>query len=333
MWTGEQHDNFDIYVKLIGVGEPLRLTTSPKRDMSPAWSPDGRYIAFLRGNGEGKGFYLVPALGGAERKLTDAYGWERRGVMNQAVAWSPDGRRLAVVDKAGEDEPWCIFLLSSTGERRKFTAPPAKTDGETTVAFSPDGRTLAFVRSHNLVGDIYLAPGDIYLAPVAGGDPVRLTFDEATIDALAWTPDGAALVFSSEHGDASRPTLWRVPAAGGTPAHLGLSDGVYDLSISRQGNLLAFAQESDDFDIYRVELMAQTGGRRKAGTPINLITSTRSDSDPQFSRRAAGRLHLESFWQIQSVGMRRGWQELGAVDRRPLPGYAEVVAGRAAYRL
>src|SRR4029078_282009 len=68
VWTGERDDNFDIYVKLIGAGEPLRLTPNTAREMSPAWSPDGRYIAFLRGTGDGKGFYVVPALGGAERK-------------------------------------------------------------------------------------------------------------------------------------------------------------------------------------------------------------------------------------------------------------------------
>src|SRR5207245_4775134 len=55
VWTGEKNDNFDLYVKLVGAGEPLPLTNSPGWEMSPAWSPDGRYIAFLRGRGEGKG--------------------------------------------------------------------------------------------------------------------------------------------------------------------------------------------------------------------------------------------------------------------------------------
>src|SRR5262249_52908690 len=47
----------DIYIKLIGVGEPVRLTTSPEDEVNPAWSPDGRYIAFLRG----QEIYVTPA--------------------------------------------------------------------------------------------------------------------------------------------------------------------------------------------------------------------------------------------------------------------------------
>lgn len=285
-WTGERDDNFDIYVKLIGVGEPLRLTSNRAREMSPTWSPDGRYIAFLRGTGEGKGFYLVPALGGAERKLSDAYGWTQGGVMSQAVAWSPDGKTLALVDKVDENEPWRIYLLSlETGERRKFTTAPTQTDGDTTVAFSPDGRTLAFVRSHNLVGDIYYNPGDIYLAPVAGGEPVRLTFVETAINSLAWTPDGKELILSFEPGESGRPKLWRIPAVGGTPVLVveRPGDAVFDPAVSGQGNRLAFAQLSYDFNIYRIEVTAQPGGRRKAGTPASLISSTRTESDPRFS--------------------------------------------------
>jgi Tol biopolymer transport system component len=47
-WDGEGQDNFDIYVKLIDQADARRLTSDPARDMSPAWSPDGRTIAFAR---------------------------------------------------------------------------------------------------------------------------------------------------------------------------------------------------------------------------------------------------------------------------------------------
>jgi eukaryotic-like serine/threonine-protein kinase len=277
VWTGEKGDNPDLYIKLIGAGEPLRLTNSPGFEMSPAFSPDGRYIAFLRGKGEGLGFYIIPALGGVERKLADAYEWTG-GIKPQALDWSPDGRVLAVVDKTSEDEPWSIFLISvETGERRRLTTPPAGYGGDTYVSFSPDGSRLAFFRSH-------FYGGDIYTVPVAGGEPARVTSDDAVVYGLAWTRDGAELVFSSDRGGGGDPTLWRVPAAGGTPALVaGVGENVYELSIARQGDRLAYAQRSVDFNIYRLELTGQPGGRRGAGAPASFISSTRIEDNPQFS--------------------------------------------------
>jgi Tol biopolymer transport system component/serine/threonine protein kinase len=302
VWTGEKGDNFDLYVKIVGAGEPLRLTNSPGWEMSPAWSPDGRYIAFLRGRGEGKGFYIIPALGGAERKLADAYGWTAGGAQPQALDWSPDGRALAVVDKTSDDEPLSIFLLSvETGERRGLTQPPAGYEGDRFVSFSPDGSRLAFARRHAFAGDIYTVP-------VAGGEPVRITSDEAIVTGLAWTPGGASLVFSSGRGGGD-PTLWRVPAEGGTPvAVAGVGEDVHDLSIARQGDRLAYAQRSVDTNIYRVELTSQAGGRRGAGAPSSFISSTRLEETPQFSpdaRRVAfvsNRSGSDEIWVCDAEG-------------------------------
>jgi Tol biopolymer transport system component len=72
-WTGANEDNFDIYLKLLGPGEPVRLTTSPQRDYCPTWSPDGKQIAFLRFvNRQRAMLFVMTALGrGMERKLAD----------------------------------------------------------------------------------------------------------------------------------------------------------------------------------------------------------------------------------------------------------------------
>ena len=65
---GEKQNNFDIYTKLTGSESVLRLTKDSAPDFSPAWSPDGRSIAFLRMIGPAQtGVFLVPAIGGAER--------------------------------------------------------------------------------------------------------------------------------------------------------------------------------------------------------------------------------------------------------------------------
>ena len=212
-----EENNSDIYVKLIDTGEPLRLTDDPAPDHSPVWSPDGRYIAFMR-EGEHGGIYRVPALGGGEQKLAEIFptGGYYRGAYYQfarnTLSYSPDGKYLAVADSNAAGEPFSIFLLEvETGEKRRLTYPPAASVGDDSPAFSPDGHTLAFAR--------LMAGGkDIYVVPVAGGEPRPLT-SESTVrpgaftDGLAWTPDGREIVFASNRTGSF--LLWRVPVSGG----------------------------------------------------------------------------------------------------------------------
>ena len=92
-WEVEMGQRHDIYVKLIGAGDPLRLITNPGDDIFPTWSPDGRYIAFVRQGGSESGIFMVPALGGPERRLQP----ENRGIdwWLTSLSWSPDGKLLA----------------------------------------------------------------------------------------------------------------------------------------------------------------------------------------------------------------------------------------------
>ena len=71
-WNGEQRNNFDIYVKIVGGGDPLRLTTAPEDDRLPAWSPDGTSIAFARGDA----IYTISPLGGLNAR-SRTHVWQR----------------------------------------------------------------------------------------------------------------------------------------------------------------------------------------------------------------------------------------------------------------
>jgi Tol biopolymer transport system component len=144
-WNGEKGDNFDIYVKLVDAGTPVRLTHDPAIDDSPAWSPDGRFIAFVRLSPEGKGgYYAIPALGGAERKVADIPQTPTHRPTPSAD-WTPDSKSLVLVDTSA-DPPALAQVSVADGEKKRLTSPPANCLGDYVPAISPDGRWLAFDR-------------------------------------------------------------------------------------------------------------------------------------------------------------------------------------------
>jgi len=260
----------EIYLQIIGTDSPVRLT----RGGSPAWSPDGRHIAVIRGTQDKAEIYLIPALGGPERKLhtlnwgKDFWGWS-------FVSWSPDGKYLAFPDRELGEKQFSIFLLSiATLKPHRLVSPSALDFYVDQPRFSPEGKTLAFVRSGGF------AVQDIYLVSLAGGEPWRLTFDGRWIWGLNWTPDGKYILYSS---DRNRGTdcLWKVPVSGGEPERLPVGeDNAYGPAISPDGRRLAYSQKYWETNIYRIAGPCSGG---LAGTPLKLISSSRAQTAPQYS--------------------------------------------------
>ena len=139
-WTGPKQDNPDIYVQQIGSGSPLQLTQDPGNDYNPVWSPDGRWIAFLRRQWEGgkSELRLVPPLGGPERKLAEILVHDTYFIIPPYLAWCPDSNCLVVADSPGDGKPAALFMVSlDTGERRQLTDPQPPAIGDTNPAVSP----------------------------------------------------------------------------------------------------------------------------------------------------------------------------------------------------
>lgn len=278
-WDGEKQDNVDIYIKLVGAGAPLRLTSDPAVDRSPAWSPDGRWIAFIRVPDFGPvALLLVPALGGAERKIGELRLTPftlQHAYLASFLTWTPDGKWLVICEDVRGGERAGLFLLSpDTGEKKRLTTGSARSP-----SFSSDGRQLAFVQERDAgVGDIYLLSLSGDYMPL--GEPRRLTFLNEEVASPAWTPDGRELVFSSAAHLAQR-TLWRIAASpGSSPRREPLGEDAGTVAVSHNGRGLAYTREFLDTDIYRIALR----GRTEVASPASkFISSIRFDQNPEYS--------------------------------------------------
>jgi eukaryotic-like serine/threonine-protein kinase len=255
-WDGEKQDNWDIYVKQIGIEPPYRLTNDPARDYSPAWSPDGRQIAFLRDLSTGKtAIMLIPQRGGSERILAEVDGSLQPLRYGPCLSWTPDSKWLVASTSAIGQHGGGLHLYSTeTGEQRPLTNPPIEEVGDTAPAVSPDGRSLVFSR---VSPDFYnvslwlLRLGEGYKPQ---GKEERVQTGNMTNIGAAWLPDGSEFVFGS--GTGTNFGLWRIAVSNGAiPKRINLdASNTLAPAISRLGNRLAFTTQKFDLNIWRVDL-------------------------------------------------------------------------------
>ena len=172
-----QRINGGLYVVNVDGSGKQHLTSA--RYSTPAWSPDGRRIAFLRD----LDVYVMNADGSGQRRL--AYATTSSATTSSAPAWSPDGRKLAFV--SDRDAPFGvstpeIHVVNVDGSgQRNLTRNPAH---DSDPVWSPDGRKITFVRNF-----------EIYVMNADGSGQQNLTRNPAHDLAPAWSPDGQRIVF------------------------------------------------------------------------------------------------------------------------------------------
>ena len=260
-WNGPKRDNPDIYVQQIGAGSPLQLTTDPANDYSPVWSPDGRWIAFLRQLPDRRHeLRLIPPLGGTGRKVIDI---QPRGFLRAVTfAWCPDSTCLVVPDAPSSDttKPDVLFVVSLlTSEKRQLTTPPENILADTDPAISPDGRWLVFRRD--------LAPYSGRLQVVGLDAGLKQVGEPRDLTSILLTAYGPKWISNSEIVFAAKGSLFRMSiAAGSTPERLPFvgEDGIMPaVSAPQPGkpSRLVYIRSFADVNIWRID----TSGPGRAG--------------------------------------------------------------------
>jgi Tol biopolymer transport system component/DNA-binding winged helix-turn-helix (wHTH) protein len=290
-----------LYVLTLGASSPLRIPFGRGDCLSPAWSPDGSRLAFMRHDAtiSYHEIVIVPVAGGTERIVGKVLS------QGHGIDWSPDERFLVVNDTKAPGQPDGLYLFSlEDGSKRHLVTPPQGYESDSWPRFSPDGKSLAFIRQKGSpsesVEDYNIA--DLYILDLQTLNARRLTHDNVTMAGVDWMPDGRHLVFASTRGFGGRH-LWIIPASGGTPqlfeAGLGIAEHP---SIARHGKTrIVWALAPMDASIWRVP-----GPLGDPNTPaVRVDQSTAKDFYAQFS--PDGR-------QIAFVSTRSGVHELWIVD-------------------
>jgi dipeptidyl aminopeptidase/acylaminoacyl peptidase len=215
---------------------PLDTTKYPRRitrgfrDGSPAFSPDGLVLAFLRSDPDGKPqLFVVEAAGGEPQRITD----QHSGV--GGFTWAPDSHRIAFLARVPEPGRYgTVEGLTAAGEdARLVTANQYRMNG---IGYTADQRQQVFVvEVPELGGEPAVAPrgraANEQPTPVAPGIPVarQLTFGDSDHESPCFSADGSHLYFVAalheRHDDDLVTSVYRVEAAGGEPTVVEPSNG------------------------------------------------------------------------------------------------------------
>lgn len=271
---------FKIWSLSLASGTLRQVTNGPGAESNPMVSPDGRQVVFA----DTANLYTVPLAGGArtlvgpgiapnytpsgtamvfqtpERTLTvggaNVSGAE--DVFTFPVRWLPDGRFLYTTDgkirirnAAGANPTDVPFSAQLTVRRPVLTTPkrrgfddlgPQAVKGISSPVLSPDGQSVAFV-----------ALNDVWAMKI-GEAPVRLTNDKDRDGSPQWTPDGSAVYFSSERGNAGALAIDRVNVATKARTRLGAiaAKSMVTPMMSPDGARIAYTTGSGQLEIWNV---------------------------------------------------------------------------------
>lgn len=238
----------NIWIVSTSGGDPIQVTQGG-RDNSPAWSPDGKTLAFLSARDGTSQVYLLSMEGGEAKKLTQL------STGADLFHWSPDGKTISFTSSVYPDclddacnakrdqdkekskvqariydhllyrhwDHWSegkrshLFVMAADGSApprdlipgADYDVPPEERSGPGDFNFSPDSKELCFTAVTDKIEAIS-TNGDLFLIPVTGGEPKRITMQKGFDGNPVYSPDGKYIAYHAQLTPGYESDRWRV---------------------------------------------------------------------------------------------------------------------------
>ena len=185
----------DLHVIPLDKGQSVRLTNDEEHEKYPCWSPDGKWIGFVKWQkiSDDKGFdaiYRIPAEGGKPIQVTSV----KDSVSVGAITFTPDGKRIVFFSQG------LIKTIPVDGGESEVLVKDAKSDYWSQLTWSPDGSKIA-----------YNIDGKIWITTLATGEKTELKTglsEDFHVSEFDWSPDGQKITFMTVSGD--EPEFWLI---------------------------------------------------------------------------------------------------------------------------